>query len=277
MVVAPLDVRGVLDLFREPGFEALGHAAEMPFEAHLDLATAAAWLGAVDHARSRVWEGTARPDDPAPAGDIAAFIRQWWGTTGLENAMTALPVLSDTPTPPSEDALRTGLRTLADRGLFGSTPRGLVPQDVTRRLVYDGRLPIVGMQWQQTIRGDEGLIVGHRIVLVRVGGLALCLDRSVPGHVLLRTITLPTLADELADRLTVPEASLVPEPRSGEPTPPASGGFCTTCGAPRKAGATFCTSCGTAFAPDAPGFCRQCGAGLPEGVAFCTSCGHPAT
>ena len=40
-----------------------------------------------------------------------------------------------------EDALRDGLRTLAARGLFRSTPRGLVPQDVTRRLVFDGRLP----------------------------------------------------------------------------------------------------------------------------------------
>ena len=294
-LIAPLDAQDALNIAKGPTLEALELASHLPFEAHLDLAMAAAWLGTIDHARARVWDGTARPDDPAPAGDIVAFIQQWWGITGLDAGLTALPVLTDTPTPPTDEALRTALRQLVASGLLSSGPRGLAPRGVTRRLVYDGRLDPLGMQWQQTHRDEHGPVVGHRIVLVRAGGLALCLDRSVPGHVLIRTITLDTLADELADRLLVPASTWLPEPRptTHEPKPSEppqpdttpkdtrqreggdrAGETCGSCGVPRKGGAVFCTACGTAFAPAPTGFCTQCGTALAPGVSFCTSCGH---
>ncbi|MEO0556897.1 MAG: zinc ribbon domain-containing protein [Bacteroidota bacterium] len=292
-LIAPLDVQDALNIVKGPALDALALASHLPFEAHLDLTTAAAWLGTIDHARARVWDGTARPDDPAPAGDIVAFIQQWWGITGLDAGLTALPVLTDTPTPPTDEALRTALRQLVDHGLLGSGPRGLVPLGVTRRLVYDGRLDPLGLQWQQTHRDEHGPVVGHRIVLVRAGGLALCLDRSVPGHILIRTVTLDTLADELADRMLVPASTWLPDPRpmpqapaedrqpepnrqeARQPEAPARAGeTCDSCGAPRRDGAAFCTVCGAAFAPQPAGFCTQCGAALTPGASFCTSCGH---
>ena len=273
-IVAPLDSRDVVNLLEEHALDALAHADHLPFEAHLDLATAAAWLGAIDHARARVWDGTARPDDPAPAGDIVAFIRHWWGITGLDAGLTALPVLTETPSPPSDGALRAALRQLAAHGLLEVTPRGFAPVGVTRRLVYDGRLAPLGMQWQHTVRDADGLVVGHRIVLLRAGGLALCLDRSVPGHVLLRTVTLDTLVDELADRLLFPASSWMPEPIPQPDAPSAVEETCSSCGTPRKEGATFCVTCGTAFGPPPPRFCRQCGEALAPGTLFCTSCGH---
>jgi hypothetical protein len=234
----------------------------------------------VDHARARVWDDLARPEDPAEAGHIVAFIRHWWGLGGLDAGLTSLAVVAEAPSPPTDGALRDALRLLAESGLLRATPRGFVPLGVTRRLVYDGRLPPLGMQWQQTVRDDGGLVVGHRIVLIRTGGLALCLDRSVPGHVVLRTVTPGTLIDELADRLLYPITSLIPE-RVAEP-PPAEAGplaapgpaFCTSCGAARNGPSAFCTSCGAAFgAPPAAG-CAKCGAALAPGAAFCTSCGH---
>lgn len=280
-LTAPLDGRDIVNLLQDHGLDALARADHFPFEAHLDLATAAAWLGVIDHARTRVESQTARADDPAPAGDIIAYVRHWWGILGLDAGLTALPVLTDSPSPPTEDALRDALRTLAQGPLLDVTPRGFVPLGVTRRLIYDGRLPSLGMQWQQAVRDEAGLVLGHRILLLRAGGLALCLDRSVPGHVLARTVTLDPVLDELTDWLTFPIASMVPEPpapgkaedRPGE-RPDASARSCTTCGEAVGEGAAFCTSCGTPVAPARPAFCRQCGAELASDASFCTSCGH---
>lgn len=280
-LTAPLDGRDIINLLQDHGLDALARADSLPFEAHLDLATAAAWLGVIDHARTRVESGTARADDPAPAEDIVTYIRHWWGILGLDAGLTALPVLTDSPAPPPDGALRDALRTLAQGPLLDVTPRGFVPLGVTRRLIYDGRLPSLGMQWQQAVRDAAGLLLGHRILLLRAGGLALCMDRSVPGHVLARTVTLDPVLDELTDWLTLPISSLLPAPSELEETAPHSGAnldsstlSCTSCGVTLANGVSFCTSCGTPVARPSPAFCRQCGTRLAPGASFCTSCGH---
>jgi membrane protease subunit (stomatin/prohibitin family) len=54
-----------------------------------------------------------------------------------------------------------------------------------------------------------------------------------------------------------------------------AGPACAACQAPNPAGARFCMSCGTQFAPPSA-HCTACGTELPAGARFCGACGTPA-
>lgn len=53
----------------------------------------------------------------------------------------------------------------------------------------------------------------------------------------------------------------------------ASGASCSKCNAKLKAGAKFCSACGTPTAAKAKAFCAECGAELAAGAKFCGECG----
>lgn len=86
-------------------------------------------------------------------------------------------------------------------------------------------------------------------------------EKSAEGEAV--TATLPPSASSAA----------APSPPASPPKPPAavpSGGACPSCGAPMKAGDTFCRKCGTRAILSN---CPSCGASLLADDAFCRKCG----